>query len=179
MGDDSGRLCWLFHDACRDETLGLLNVRIAPLDAPLCTSNGRIRLLPCILLGGGISSSEKRGAVSGEEARLDCTLLDVVDAVSEIVSLDDAGRFLLMRCSSCGSMVSMLMFSQPFWILTLASASRSWRARVICEEMTEGKYDMQPFLEYRRQVLPSIPALSSTPSQQPLPLPAYRELVPP
>lgn len=54
------------------------------------------------------------GAVRGDDARLDCSLLDVVDAVSDMVSLLDAGRFLLMRCSSCGSMASRLIFSQPF-----------------------------------------------------------------
>lgn len=75
------------------------------------------------------------GAVSGEEPRplLEGTLLEVVDAVSEMVSLLlDAGLFLRIRSSIWGSMTSRLMFSQPFWILTLASARRSWRALVIC-----------------------------------------------
>lgn len=65
--------------------------------------------------------------MSGEEAGplLDCIRLEVVDAVSEMVSMLDAGRFLLMRSSICGSMASKLMFSQPFWILTLARARRS------------------------------------------------------
>lgn len=51
--------------------------------------------------------------------------------MSEIVSLLEAGRFLRNCSSTCGSMASRLMFSQPFWILTLASASLSWRALVI------------------------------------------------
>jgi len=67
------------------------------------------------------------GAVSGEEGRalLEYTLLDVVDAVSEMVSLLEAGLFLRKRSSTCGSIASRLMFSQPFWILTLARARRS------------------------------------------------------
>lgn len=71
------------------------------------------------------------GAVRGDDARLEWSLLDVVEAVSEMVSLLDAGLFLLSLSSTCGSMASRLMFSQPFWILTLASARRSWRALVI------------------------------------------------
>lgn len=72
-------------------------------------------------------SSENIGAVSGEEAKpiLEWLRLDVVEAVSDIVSLLEAGLFLLIRSSTCGSMASRLMFSQPFWILTLASARRS------------------------------------------------------
>ena len=74
------------------------------------------------------------GAVRGEEASpllLDCSRLEVVDAVSEMVSLLDAGRFLCNLSSTCASMASRLMSSQPFWIFTLARARRSWRARVI------------------------------------------------
>lgn len=47
-------------------------------------------------------SSEKTGAVRGEEPNplLECSRLDVVEAVSDIVSLLDAGRFLLIRSST-------------------------------------------------------------------------------
>jgi len=78
-------------------------------------------------------SSENIGPVRGEEPKplLECRRLDVVDAVSDMVSTLLAGLFFLIRSSTCGSIASRLMFSQPFLILTLASARRSWRARVI------------------------------------------------
>lgn len=74
------------------------------------------------------------GSVMGEEARplLECWRLEVVEAVSEMVSLLEAGLFLRRRSWTCGSMASMLRFSHPFCILTLASARRSCNARVIC-----------------------------------------------
>jgi len=63
---------------------------------------------------------------------LECNLLETVDAVSEMVSLLDAGLFLL--CSSTrASITSRLMSCQPCWILTFARASRSWSALVICK----------------------------------------------
>jgi hypothetical protein len=104
----------------------------APEEGIFCNSAGRIRFLLGLSAPG--KSSENMGAVRGEEPSplLECSLLEVVDAVSEMVSLLDAGLFLLIRSSICGSMASRLMFSQPFCILTLASARRSWRARVIC-----------------------------------------------
>lgn len=71
----------------------------------------------------------------GDEARplLECSRLEVVEAVSEMVSLLlEAGLFLLRRSLTCGSMASRLKFSHPFCILTLASASRSCSVRVIC-----------------------------------------------
>lgn len=69
----------------------------------------------------------------GDEARpwLECSRLEVVEAVSEAVSMLDAGRFLLIRSSTRGSMASRLRFCQPFCILTLASARRSCSVRVI------------------------------------------------
>lgn len=87
------------------------------------------------LLPERLSSSENIGAVSGDEPRplLERSLLEVDEAVSDMVSLLEDGRFLCICCSTCGSMMSRLMFSQPFWILTLASAKRSWRALVIWE----------------------------------------------
>jgi len=59
-------------------------------------------------------SSENIGAVRGDEARLECMMLEVVEAVSETVSLLDAGLFLIRPLSSCGSMASRLIFSHPF-----------------------------------------------------------------
>jgi hypothetical protein len=69
----------------------------------------------------------------GDELKplLECSLLETVEAVSEIVSLLDAGLFFRIRSSTCASMRSRLISCQPFWIFTLASARRSWRALVI------------------------------------------------
>lgn len=133
IGDDSGRLCWLFQDAARVATRGLRLLVAGPEVAVRWTAaaDGRNFLLLYRLPDRG-KSSENMGAVRGDDARLDCSLLDVVDAVSDMVSLLDAGLFLLMRCSSCGSMASRLIFSQPFCILTFANARRSCRALVIC-----------------------------------------------
>lgn len=62
------------------------------------------------------NSSENIGAVSGDESMplLECRRLEVVDAVSEIVSTLLAVLFFFRRSSTCGSMASKLMFSQPF-----------------------------------------------------------------
>ena len=52
----------------------------------------------------------------GDEARplLECSRLEVVEAVSEMVSLLEAGLFLLIRSSIRGSMASRLKFCHPF-----------------------------------------------------------------
>jgi hypothetical protein len=56
----------------------------------------------------------------------DCSRLEVVEAESDMVSLLDAGLFLLFkRSSTCGSMASKLRFCHPFWILIFARARRS------------------------------------------------------
>jgi hypothetical protein len=54
--------------------------------------------------------------VRGDETSplLECSRLEVVDAVSEMVSLLEAGLFLCNLSSTCASMTSKLMFSQPF-----------------------------------------------------------------
>jgi hypothetical protein len=69
----------------------------------------------------------------GEEASplLECSRLDVVEAVSEMVSLLEAGRFLLNRSLTWGSMASRLKSCHPFWILMLARARRSCSVLVI------------------------------------------------
>lgn len=132
IGEDSGRLWEDFHDCCRDRS----RLLVAPPErAILWISAGRTLLLSW-LLADRWKSSENMGAVSGEEPGpplLERRAVDVVDAVSDIVSLLDAGRFLidLERSSTCGSIASRLICSQPFCILTVARASRSCRVRVI------------------------------------------------
>jgi hypothetical protein len=56
------------------------------------------------------------GSVSGEDAKpaLEWNRLEVVEAESDMVSLLEAGLFLLSRSSTCGSMMSKLRFCQPF-----------------------------------------------------------------
>jgi hypothetical protein len=130
IGDDSGK-SWFFFQVCwfRAENLCLRPVA-APEEAylfRLFIDRRRLTLPPERI------SSENIGAVRGEELKplLECRRLDVVDAVSEIVSTLLAVLFFFMRSSTWGSMASRLMFSQPFCLLTLASARRSCRARVI------------------------------------------------
>lgn len=129
IGDDSGK-SWFFFHVCwfRAENRFLRPVA-APDEAYLFVFIDRRRLM----LPPERISSENIGAVSGEESKplLECKRLDVVDAVSEIVSTLLAVLFFFMRSSTWGSMASRLKFSQPFCLLTLASARRSCRARVI------------------------------------------------
>ena len=116
MGDDSGNPCPLFHERRRADGTRCLRPVIGPEDGNFCKSDGRILLL-LWLLPERWNSSEKMGAVRGDEARpplLDCSRLEVVEAVSEIVSLLEAGLFLCSRSSTCASMTSRLIFSQPF-----------------------------------------------------------------
>jgi hypothetical protein len=56
------------------------------------------------------------GSVRGEDANpaLEWNRLEVVEAESDMVSLLDAGLFLLSLSSTCGSMISKLRFCQPF-----------------------------------------------------------------
>lgn len=133
MGEDCGRLFFFFHDVW----VGGANLFRLPLRAPDEAALGRsllgrLRFFEGLLLL--LKSSENMGAVRGEELTplLECRRLEVVEALSEMVSLLDAGRLRRSRSSTCGSMTSRLMCSQPFWILTLARARRSCRARVIC-----------------------------------------------
>ena len=81
-----------------------------------CTASAGLILL-CLKLPPDLGrSSEKKGSVMGDEARplLECSRLEVVEAVSEMVSLLEAGLFLLIRSSIRGSMASKLKFCHPF-----------------------------------------------------------------
>lgn len=98
IGDDSGR-SWLFFQVCwfRAENL-FLRPDAAPEEANLFGFMERRRLtLPpdCI-------SSENIGAVSGEEPKPlpDCRRLDVVDAVSDMVSTLLAALFFFILSST-------------------------------------------------------------------------------
>jgi hypothetical protein len=143
IGDDSGK-SWFLFQVCwlRAENLFLRPVA-APDEAYLFRfiERRRLTLLPERI------SSENIGPVSGEELKplLECKRLDVVDAVSEIVSTLLAVLFFFMRSSTWGSMASRLMFSQPFCLLTLARARRSCRARVIWSKNVSNVNGLQPF----------------------------------
>lgn len=133
IGEDSGSPSRFFHVSCR-AAAPLVRRPVAAPDSACCCMLADLILLnlePPPDLG---RSSEKSGSVIGDEARplLECSRLEVVEAVSEMVSLLDAGRFLLIRSSTRGSMASRLKFCHPFWILTLANARRSCSVRVIC-----------------------------------------------
>ena len=95
IGEDSGK-SWFFFHVCwfRAENLGLRPVA-APDEAYLFMSIDRRRLT----LPPERKSSENMGAVSGDEPNplLERTRLDVVDAVSEIVSTLLAVLFFFMR----------------------------------------------------------------------------------
>jgi hypothetical protein len=143
IGDDSGK-SWFLFQVCwfRAENLFLRPVA-APDEANVFMFIDRRRLT----LPPERSSSENIGPVSGEELKplLECKRLDVVDAVSEIVSTLLAVLFFFMRSSTWGSMASRLMFSQPFCLLTLASARRSCKARVIWPNSVSNVVWMQRF----------------------------------
>lgn len=100
IGDDSGR-SWFFFQVCwfRAE-----NRFLRPVAAPdeaylfmLFMDRSRLMLPPPERI-----SSENIGAVSGEELKplLECKRLDVVDAVSEMVSTLLAVLFFFMRSST-------------------------------------------------------------------------------
>ena len=93
IGEDSGRLCVFFHGSA-----GFLP--LLPLPDIEVPSGGLVifadRILFRSLPPECVTSSENIGAVKGELLRplLECIMLDVVEAASEIVSLLEAGRFL-------------------------------------------------------------------------------------
>lgn len=96
MGEDSGRSLSFFHVAwLRAENLFLRPVA-APEEAYFFVVADRKRLT----LPPDRGSSENMGAVRGDEPKplLECRRLDVVDAVSEMVSTLLAGLFFFMRC---------------------------------------------------------------------------------
>jgi len=129
IGDDSGRSWFLFQVCWLRAENRFLRPVAAPDEAYLFMLVERRRLT----LPPERNSSENIGPVSGEELKplLECKRLDVIDAVSEIVSILLAVLFFFMRSSTWGSMASRLMFSHPFCLFTLASARRSCKARVI------------------------------------------------
>lgn len=137
IGEDSGSPSRFFHVSCRAAAPRVRRPVAVPDSACCCMLADLIllNLEPPPDLG---RSSENSGSVIGDEARplLECSRLEVVEAVSEMVSLLDAGRFLLIRSSTRGSMASRLKFCHPFWILTLANARRSCSVRVIFETCT-------------------------------------------
>jgi len=96
MGDDSGRSLSFFH-VCwfRAENLFLRPVA-APEEANLFMDRRRLTLPP------ERRSSENMGPVSGEEPKplLECRRLEVVDAVSDMVSTLLAGLFFFIRSST-------------------------------------------------------------------------------
>lgn len=98
MGDDSGRSLSFFH-VCwfRAENLFLRPVA-APEEANLFMFMDRRRLT----LPPERRSSENMGPVSGEEPKplLECRRLEVVDAVSDMVSTLLAGLFFFIRSST-------------------------------------------------------------------------------
>ena len=81
-----------------------------------------------------VSSSENIGPVRGEELK-PLKRSEMLEEESDRVSLLDVGRFLLSSFSISGSIVSMLRCSHPFFTFRLARARRSWRARVIYENV--------------------------------------------
>ena len=137
IGDDSGRLCDLFQ-GCE----GILI--LLPVRGPDDGGGGRTRFIDRIRFSSRPPdcgrSSENIGAVNGDELSplLECSRLEVVEAASDVVSLLEAGLFLLSVSSTLGSIASKLMFSQPFCILTFARASRSCKALVICGVVSQG-----------------------------------------
>ncbi len=74
------------------------------------------------------------GPVKGEELGIPVEEKqgpEAMDDVSEYKSLFELVRFRLSSLSISGSIESMLRYCQPCFILILARASRSCRARVI------------------------------------------------
>lgn len=143
IGDDSGKSWFLFHVCWLRAENRFLRPVAAPDEAYVFMFIDRRRLT----LPPERSSSENIGPVSGEELKplLECKRLDVVDAVSEIVSTLLAVLFFFMRSSTWGSIASRLKFSQPFCLLTLASARRSCKARVIWSYSVSNVVWMQRF----------------------------------
>lgn len=102
IGDDSGRACVFFQLTWRAPFARVRLPVTAPDGAKACTSEG-LALLFLKLPPERGRSSLNIGSVIGEEARplLECSRLEVVEAVSEIVSLLlEAGLFLLSRSST-------------------------------------------------------------------------------
>jgi len=85
-----------------------------------------------------VISSEKSGAVSGDEAGwpAEKQWFDVIDEVSENISMLASTRLRLSSLSISGSIVSRLRFCQPCFTLTFASARRSCSVRAIFVEVS-------------------------------------------
>jgi hypothetical protein len=95
---------------------------------------------PCLVLAPDrVISSEKSGAVSGEEAGwpAEKQWFDVIDEVSENISILASIRLRLSSLSISGSMVSRVRFCQPCFTLTFANARRSCKVRAIFVEIRE------------------------------------------
>jgi hypothetical protein len=135
-GEDSGSWWFLFHEVVCDDTALLARPWLAPFVKGCGALYFDFERLELLLLPDKEpdSSSEKRGAVKGEEFILFRRYVgaDTVDDVSDKASLCELeGRFRLSSCSIRGSRDSNGRFPQPFWTLTFAKANRFWRALVI------------------------------------------------